>query len=125
MIVDDHAVVREGLRNFLGMVDGIEVAGEAASGPDALALAEDARPRVVLIMSGIAGGTQNRPEELLTSREVEVLRCLGRGLSNKLIAEELFISEKTVKTHVGNLLAKLDLADRTQAALFAVKRGLT
>ena len=54
-----------------------------------------------------------------------MLSCLGRGLSNKLIAEELFISEKTVKTHVGNVLAKLDLADRTQAALFAVKRGLT
>jgi NarL family two-component system response regulator LiaR len=53
------------------------------------------------------------------------LRCLGRGLSNRLIARELFISEKTVKTHVGNVLAKLGLADRTQAALFAVKRGLS
>jgi DNA-binding NarL/FixJ family response regulator len=55
---------------------------------------------------------------------MEVLRCLGRGRSNREIGEELFISEKTVKTHVSNILDKLSLTDRTQAALFAVKRGL-
>ena len=53
-----------------------------------------------------------------------MLRLIARGLSNKELARELVLSEKTVKTHVSNLLQKLDLADRTQAALFAVRNGL-
>lgn len=67
-----------------------------------------------------------RPEEEqpLTARELEVLRLLARGLPNKLIAQQLVISEKTVKTHVSNVLAKLHLSDRTQAALYAVRRKL-
>lgn len=60
----------------------------------------------------------------LTDREVEVLRLIAQGLSNRDIAEELVLSEKTVKTHVSNILAKLHLVDRTQAALFAVKKRL-
>jgi NarL family two-component system response regulator LiaR len=60
----------------------------------------------------------------LTGRELEVLRLIARGLPNKLIARELVVSEKTVKTHVSNILAKLHLADRTQAALYAVREGL-
>jgi NarL family two-component system response regulator LiaR len=74
------------------------------------------------LMSGIAG--EGPPGQALTEREQQVLACLGRGRSNKEIAAELFISEKTVKTHVSNVLEKLGLADRTQAALYAVKRGL-
>ncbi|WP_404332976.1 response regulator [Mesobacillus maritimus] len=66
---------------------------------------------------------KNRVEEL-TKRELEVLQEIARGKSNKEIASSLFITEKTVKTHVSNLLAKLELADRTQAALYAVKNKL-
>lgn len=73
----------------------------------------------------------NRPttlppvDEPLTDREVEVLIFLARGLSNQDIADRLVISERTVRTHVSNLLSKLHLANRTQAALYALKEGLT
>ena len=60
----------------------------------------------------------------LTSRESEVLRCIALGLSNREIGDRLFISEPTVRTHVSNILMKLQLPNRTQAALFAVKEGL-
>jgi NarL family two-component system response regulator LiaR len=60
----------------------------------------------------------------LTSREVEVLRCIAGGLSNREIGDKLFISEPTVRTHVSNILMKLGLPNRTQAALFALREGL-
>ncbi len=60
----------------------------------------------------------------LTPRELEVLKALGRGLNNLAIADEMYISEHTIKKHVGAILQKLDLKDRTQAALFAVSKGL-
>jgi DNA-binding NarL/FixJ family response regulator len=207
LIVDDHAVVREGLRTFLGLQDGIEVVGEAFDGRDALEQAERLRPDVVLmdlvmprldgvgamrelrdrlpasrvivltsftqddrllpaIQAGAAGyllknvepkelaravraahagealldpsvaarlveaisdraqAVSSDPPERLTRREREVLELIARGRSNKRIAFELGISEKTVKTHVGHLFAKLGVADRTQAALYAVRAGL-
>lgn len=69
----------------------------------------------------------NTPEQLkqLTEREVDVLRAIGLGLNNKEIAEKLFITEGTVKNHVSNLISKLELRDRTQAAIYAVRYGVT
>jgi len=67
---------------------------------------------------------QGNPIEALTPRELEVLQALGRGMSNRAIAEELVVTEYTVKKHVSQILAKLDLEDRTQAALYAIEKGL-
>ncbi len=204
MIVDDHAVVREGLKNYLGALGGFQIVGEAATGAEALDVAEKARPQVVLmdlvmpvmdgieatrklhdtlpgvkvivltsfadddklfpalragavayllkdvgpaelaetiraaargetrlnpdltqrLVAGLATGAERSLDDLLTAREIDVLRCLAKGMSNKEIGADLFISEKTVKTHVGSILDKLGLADRTQAALYAVKHGV-
>ena len=96
LIADDHPLVREGLRSFLSTVDGIDIVGEAADGEEAVSLA----------------------------RELEVLRLIASGRSNREIAKELSVAEKTVKTHVSNVLSKLGVADRTQAALYAVEHGL-
>ncbi len=83
-----------------------------------------------VIEGKIAGLMMNRMQEevkkheKLTSREFEVLQLIGRGMNNKEIGEALFIGIKTVKTHVSNILAKLEVADRTQAAIYATKQGL-
>src|SRR5690606_5917880 len=74
--------------------------------------------------AGVGVAAKHPDLERLTPREREVLAGLGRGLSNRQLAEELYVSEKTVKTHVSSILAKLRLTDRTQAALFAVRAGL-
>lgn len=66
----------------------------------------------------------NELPEPLTDRELEVLRQIGRGLGNRVIASELVLSEKTVKTHVANILQKLQVANRTQAALYAIRHNL-
>jgi NarL family two-component system response regulator LiaR len=201
MIADDHAVVRQGLRMFLSLDPDLEIVGEAANGEEALQLARDLEPNVVLmdlvmpVMDGItaisairrdlqdtevialtsvledasvigavragaigyllkdtnaeelrraikaaaAGQVQLAPEaakrlmgevrtpekpESLTERETDVLRLVAQGLANKEIATELSIGEKTVKTHVSNILAKLRLQSRTQAALHAMNIGL-
>jgi two-component system, NarL family, response regulator LiaR len=209
MVVDDHAVVREGLRTFLQLQEGMEVVGEAADGEEAVERAVALAPDVILmdlVMPGLDGaGAMRRlrerapgsrvivltsfldddrlmpamnsgaagyllkdvePAELaravrsacadeavidptvaarllrrlgegapaaapggggdldLTRRERQVLGLIAAGYSNKRIALELGIAEKTVKTHVGHLLAKLGVADRTQAAMLAVRRGL-
>ncbi|MFN2135742.1 MAG: response regulator [Candidatus Promineifilaceae bacterium] len=63
-------------------------------------------------------------EEPLTEREVEVVRLVARGFSNQAIAEQLVVSERTVRTHISNILSKLHLANRTQAALYALRQGL-
>jgi DNA-binding NarL/FixJ family response regulator len=201
LLVDDHAVVRQGLRMFLATDEGLHVVGEAENGQEALEKVAELHPHVVLmdllmpVMDGVratrqikarfpevevialtsvledrliaeamhAGATgyllkDTHPEELieaihaagrgevrlhpevarrlaqevrtaemreaLTPRETEILRLVGRGLSNKRIAQQLNLSELTVKTHVSNLLSKLGLSSRTQAALFAIREGL-
>jgi DNA-binding NarL/FixJ family response regulator len=204
LVVDDHAVVREGLRTFLELQDGIAVIGEAADGEDAVRQAEALKPDVIVMdlvmprLDGVGAMRELRrrlpsarvivltsfvederllpaiqagaadyllknvaPPELaravraahageamidpvvaarlvdaiaqppgepaaerLTAREQEVLALIARGYSNKRIALDLGIAEKTVKTHVGHVLAKLGVSDRTQAAVHAVRTGL-
>jgi len=202
LIVDDHGIVREGLRLYLSSDPDIEVVGEARNGAEALREVRRLTPDVVLmdlimpVMDGIAataairrempatevvaltsvleqatiadavragaigyllkdtkvddlcraikaaadGQVQLAPQvaeqlvhELfaplpdsaaLTERETEVLRLLAGGKSNKEIAQALQIAEQTAKTHVSHILAKLQLASRTQAALYAIRTGL-
>jgi len=199
LLVDDHTVVRRGLRGFFDLLDDIEVVGEAENGRRAVALVDELRPDVVLMdivmpaMDGIeaigeikrkhadvevvaltsfieeervtaaleagatgyllkdaeaddvaaavrrahAGEVHLDPQvarmlaqrvrnplpghEPLTEREREVLRLVARGHSNKEIAALLDITERTARTHVSNILGKLDLASRTQAALWAIE----
>ncbi|MCA9796336.1 MAG: response regulator transcription factor, partial [Candidatus Eremiobacteraeota bacterium] len=201
LLVDDHSVVRQGLKMFLGLEADLEVVGEASNGLEALDKVAELQPDVVLMdllmpeMDGITAirEVRNRhPEvevialtsvledasvvgavkagaigyllkntqaddlcrairaaargqvqlsaeasarllrevrapdnpESLTGRENEVLRAMAQGLSNKEISDQLTIAEKTVKTHVSNILAKLDVKSRTQAALYAWQSGL-
>lgn len=76
------------------------------------------------LMTRTAQPHQPHPRELLTPRELDVLRALAHGLTNREIAEKLIISETTVKTHISSILSKLQLTDRTQAALWAVREKL-
>jgi len=76
------------------------------------------------LMREVAAGTPTAHRTDLTSRERDVLRLIARGMANKQIARELGVAEKTVKTHVSAVLSKLGVADRTQAALYAVEHGL-
>lgn len=204
LLVDDHQVVRRGLRTFLEVQPDIEVVGEAGDGDEGVARARELAPDVILMdvkMPGTDGitalrrlreeGVKSRvlvvtsfteqrtvvpalragaagyvykdvdPDALagairsvhaghvllqpevadallsqevsagqggrggtLTDREREVLTLITDGRSNREIARALVLSEKTVKTHVSNILMKLDLADRTQAALWAVRHGI-
>lgn len=204
LVVDDHPVVRQGLRTFLSSRPGLDVVGEAGDGQEAVAEAARVDPDVVLldlvmprgggleairrlravgerprviVLTSFAGDDQvveavragaagylmkdvppadleaairrvhaggvlldpsvvgslmaevARSEPVpgvdeLTARERQVLSLLAQGRSNRELAAELYVSEKTVKTHVSSILAKLRLADRTQAALFAVRHGL-
>lgn len=201
LIADDHGVVRQGLKMYLELDPELDVVGQAVDGAEALRLARELEPDVVLMdllmpaMDGIAatrairrelpdvevialtsvledsmvfdamragaigyllkdtnaralcqavkaaaaGQVQLSPQvaerlmrevpapespEALTRRETEVLRLLARGRSNKEIAVDLSIAEKTVKTHVSNVLGKLGVSSRTQAALYAIRTGL-
>ncbi len=142
LVVDDEAQVRQDMRDRLGEHPDMQVVGEAPGGAAAVERAADLQPDVIVMdMSGAmledAGGDgvaaairAARPEppnpELasLTAREREVILGLARGLSNQDIAEELTITERTARTHVSNILAKLKLSSRTQAALLAIQHDL-
>jgi NarL family two-component system response regulator LiaR len=205
LVVDDHAIVRKGIRALLSREHEIEVIGEAADGEEAIDQAQSLRPDVILMdlvmpkLDGIEAIRQivarqsttrilvltsfaaddkvfpaikvgalgyllkdSGPDELvqaihhvhrgepsldpsiarkllqelshppkiapttepLTERELDVLRLVAQGKSNREIAEQLVITEMTVRTHVSNILSKLHLASRTQAALYALKEGL-
>jgi DNA-binding NarL/FixJ family response regulator len=76
------------------------------------------------LTSSLRAESRDGPDAELTTRELEILRLLGAGKTNKEIAAELQISERTARTHVSNILGKLDLTSRTQAALWAVRQGL-
>jgi DNA-binding NarL/FixJ family response regulator len=202
LLVDDHTVVRQGLRMVMSLEDDLEVVGEAANGREAVDAVAELSPQVVLmdllmpVMNGVeairaikaqhpevevvaltsvledrmvidaveAGAAgyllkETGPDALfeairaaargevrldpraqkrlvrevrtptmresLTGRETDTLRLIAKGMANKQIAAELGVSEVTVKTHVSNVLSKLGLQSRTQAALFALKEGLT
>lgn len=81
-------------------------------------------PKVANIMMKKLRGVEKKPHDDLTEREYEVLMCLGEGMTNQAISEELYIGIKTVKTHVSNILSKLGVADRTQAAVYANRNGI-
>lgn len=202
MLVDDHTVVRQGLRMVLGLESDFEVVAEAANGREAVERIAASRPQVVLmdllmpVMSGVeairiikaehpeievvaltsvledrlvidaveAGAAayllkETGPEalfdailaasrgevrfdpkvqkrlvrevrtpdmrEALTARETDTLRLVAKGYTNRSIADELGVAEVTVKSHVSSILSKLNLQSRTQAALFALKEGIT
>lgn len=81
-------------------------------------------PKVANLMMNRFRNQEKLPHHDLTEREFDVLQCIGDGLTNQEIAEELFIGIKTVKTHVSNILSKLEVADRTQAAIYANRNGI-
>lgn len=76
------------------------------------------------LIKGFSSATQKEEDGELTERETEVLKAIAEGMSNKEIASFLYISEKTVKNHISNIFRKLNISDRTQAAIYAIKRGI-
>jgi two-component system, NarL family, response regulator LiaR len=81
-------------------------------------------PKVANRMMDRLRGQERKPHDELTERELDVLKCIGEGMTNQQISEELYIGVKTVKTHVSNILGKLGISDRTQAAVYANRNGL-
>lgn len=81
-------------------------------------------PKVATKMLNRFRHNERKPHDELTEREIDVLKCLGEGMTNQEISEELFIGIKTVKTHVSNILSKLCVSDRTQAAVYANRNGI-
>lgn len=129
---DVAAAMRAGAVGFLykdvdptALVQAIRAVhgGQVLLAPEAAAAVLD-EPAGASASGRRSPGSPNGPEATLTEREREVLRLIAAGRSNREIARELVVAEKTVKTHVSNVLMKLGVQDRTQAALYAVRHGL-
>ena len=104
--------------------DLIRAVRKAAAGESTLSPRIAKALMTVVTQARTAKTQENQPHEDLTEREMEVLQCIAEGLSNMDIAARLYISEKTVKSHVGNILSKLYLTDRTKAAVYAWREGI-
>ncbi|MGH9186399.1 MAG: LuxR C-terminal-related transcriptional regulator, partial [Acidimicrobiales bacterium] len=115
---DDRARARELLAGALAVAEGLTMDGLAGQVRDLQV--EVPRSESAATAAGPSLGSQ----PVLTARELEVLRLIAQGYANKQIARDLAVSEKTAKTHVSNILAKLQVTDRTQAAIYAVRNGL-
>src|SRR5437016_2653028 len=139
LIVDDHDLFRSGLRNLLED-EGVQIVGEAAEGQEALRIVREVAPDVVVmdlntptiaakVLQRIrASSSQPEIESTiraeLSEREIEVLKLIANGKDNSMIAAELHISPKTVKNHISNILMKLQIDNRIQAAVYAVRSGI-
>ena len=127
MLADDHILMREGIRQLLEFDGSIDVVAEANDGEECIEKLLLAKPQILLL--DINMHKKNRIEFLdkidsLTSRELEVLIQVANGMFNKEIATSLNISERTVKNHISNIFKKIDVSDRTQAAVFAIKNDI-
>jgi DNA-binding NarL/FixJ family response regulator len=123
-----YAALRAGASGFLlkdATAHALAEAVRVVAAGDAL-LAPSVTRRLITEFAqlGSARGPSSQRIEQLTDRETEVLALIARGLSNAEIAADLVVAEQTVKTHIGRILTKLDLRDRTQAAVFAYETGL-
>src|SRR5205085_2030886 len=131
LLVDDQPLFREGLRTLLSVQADFEVVGEAGNGAEALRLARLLQPSVAAKVVAEFARLTSKPVpaaqalvEPLSQREREILSLLATGASNREIANTLFLAEGTIKNHVTNILGKLEVRDRTQAALKAKELGL-
>jgi len=125
VVVDDHAVVRSGLRLLLGAEKDMEVVGDAGNVRDAVFEVRAAKPDVVLLDVTMPGesGIEGLPKLLHESPEREVLRLLALGHTNQEIAKQLYISVRTAETHRAHIMRKLQLSTRAELVRYAIEHG--